>query len=265
MNHAVNEFNKRDIDFGVILGDIIDWDDIDYGKYPKQTLAKGQQTWKHKKTILEAWSKTNFPTYLVLGNHDYYVPNEDEDGLIKPQNVYRAYGFKDKAYYDFLAKGYRFIVLDGDDHYLHYSPKHPKYQETLDFYNKFKGPQKRWWNASISKKQQAWLIKTLDKASKAKEKVVIMCHYPIHKPDGHSLFNDKEILDILDQYPNIILYLNGHNHMGDYKLMGKRHHLNLRGMQNFANSWYQLDFYQDKIKVYQAENTTKPVYELKVN
>ena len=77
--------------------------------------------------------------------------------------------------------------------------------------------------------------------------------------------NDKEILKILDKYPNVCLYLNGHNHKGDYKLMGKRHHLNLRGMQNFADSWYQLDFYQDKIKVFQAEKTSTPVYELSID
>ena len=164
MNHAVSEFNKRDIDWGVILGDIIDWDDINYGKFPKQTIPKEPISWKHKNTILNAWAKAKFPTHIVLGNHDYYVPNEDKDAVLKPQSVYRAYGFKDKAYYDFESKGFRFVVLDGDYHYLHYSPNHPKHKEAYDYYQQFKGPQKRWWNAAISVEQQKWLVKVLDKA-----------------------------------------------------------------------------------------------------
>ena len=265
MHHAVSEFNKRDIDWGVILGDIIDWDDIEYGRFPHKIIAKEPISWKHKNTILNAWAKANFPGYIVLGNHDYYVPNEDKDGVLKPQSVYRAFGFKGKAYYDFESKGFRFVVLEGDLSYLNYSPKHARYKEAYDYYKKFKGPQKKWWNAAISKEQQGWLIDVLDKALSKKEPVVIMCHYPIHKSGQHSLLNDTEILKILDQYPNICIYLNGHAHGGDYKLMGKRHHLNLRGMQGDADAWYKIDFYSDTIKVFQAEKTSKPIYELKID
>ena len=45
----------------------------------------------------------------------------------------------------------------------------------------------------------------------------------------------------------------------------KRHHLNLKGMQEEDDSWYQIDFSPEIIKVYQAENLETPVYELKVS
>jgi hypothetical protein len=36
-------------------------------------------------------------------------------------------------------------------------------------------------------------------------------------------------------------------------------------MQGDADAWYQIDFYSDTIKVFQAEKTSKPIYELKID
>jgi len=201
-----------------------------------------------------------------LGNHDYYVPYKDADGLSKPASVYRAFGFKEKAYYDFSHKGFRFIVLDGDWSPNNFDVDSKEYKEAKAYFDAFRGPAKAWWNAAISEKQMRWLKKTLKDASAKKEPTVIMCHYPIHKPlNNHNLFNSEEVLDLLDKFPNVVLWLNGHKHCGDYAKVGNRHHLNLKGMQEGGSHWYQIDFSPKHITVYQAENTKDPVYKLDIS
>ncbi len=262
--HAVEQWNQRELDWAVMLGDVIDWDDIDYGKFPKQTAATSDQpSWKHTRAVLSQWEQLKHKRYIVLGNHDYYVPYADADGLTKPASVYRAFGLSEKAYYDFAHKGFRFIVLDGDLSPYNYAPDSAEYKAAKKYYDACQGPQKRWWNAGISETQLAWLRDTLDKAQAAKERVVIMCHYPTQKPfDGHSLLNGDEVLSLLDQYPNIALWLNGHHHAGNYTKVGERHHLTLKGMQEGADHWYQIEFSPTEINVYQAEDLETPRYTL---
>jgi len=266
LKHAVDEYNQRDLDWGILLGDIIDWDDIDYSVYPKQTITKEPITWKHTKAVLSVWKQLDCKQYLVLGNHDYYVPYKDADGLSKPASVYRAFGFKDKAYYDFSHKGFRFIVLEGDISINNFDRASPRYKEVKAYYNSLRGPARGIWSAGISDKQMDWLEGILLDAATKKEPTVIMCHYPIHKPLNHrSLFNSKEMLALLDKFPNVVLWLHGHTHSGGYAKVGNRHHLNLKGMQEGADRWYQIDFSPERITVFKAENTANPVYELDIS
>lgn len=266
LEHAVNSWNKRKLDWAVSLGDNIDWDDIDYSKFPQQTLSTGPAEWKHTKQVLAVWNKLKFDKHMVLGNHDYYVPYKDADGLSKPASVLRAFGYQDKAYYHFGHKGYRFVILDGDVSPYNFDVETPEYKVAKAYYDTFKGKQKTPWNAAISNKQLVWLAGVLDQALKDREPVVLMCHYPIHQPiGGHHLFNAEQVVALLDTYPNVVMWLHGHTHKGGYVQMGKRHHLNLKGMQEEDDSWYQIDFSPEIIKVYQAENLETPVYELKVS
>ncbi|MBL7076631.1 MAG: metallophosphoesterase [Kiritimatiellae bacterium] len=267
LSYAVSQYNQRALDWGVIVGDIIDFDDIDYGNPPPGTpSATGTQDWSNADAILGAWDQLNILKYMVLGNHEFYVPNKDVDGLSKPYSVYRKFGFDQKAYYSFRHKDFRFIVLDGDFCYLNFDPDLPEYQQALDYYNALSGPQKTWWNAAISVDQRIWLMNALDESSVLDEPVVIMCHYPIHNPIGHhSLLNSTEMLDIVNGYSNVVMWLNGHNHSGDYALEGRRHHVNLKGMQNEAENWYEIEFSPDRVLVYKAEETNTPVHDLDIS
>ena len=266
IKNAISHWNQRDLDWGVVLGDIIDWDDIDYGKFPRETIEKKPKRWQHTRDILAAWDTLKVPNYKVLGNHDYYVPYKDADGLSKPASVFRAFGFKDKAYYEFAHKGYRFIVLDGDMSHLNYDIESEEYKVAKAHYDSLKGPARGIWSAGISEKQMDWLKGVLADALKKKEPTVIMCHYPMHKPYGnHTLFNAVEMTTLLNSFPNVVMWLNGHNHAGGYADIEGRHHLNLKGMQNEAENWYQIDFGSESITVYQAEDLSKPKYELKLS
>ena len=266
IKNAISHWNKRDLDWGVVLGDIIDWDDIDYSKFPKQTLETTPKEWKNTRAILAAWNTLKVPNYKVLGNHDYYVPYKDADGLSKPASVYRAFGFKDKAYYEFSHKGYRFIVLDGDMSHLNYDIESKEYKEAKAHYDALKGPARGIWSAGISTKQMDWLKGILADSLTKQQPTVIMCHYPMHKPyDGHTLFNAAEMTTLLNTFPNVVMWLNGHNHSGGYAKISGRHHLNLKGMQNEGHHWYQIDFSPETITVYQAEDLKTPKYELKLS
>ena len=269
IKNAISHWNQRDLDWGVVLGDIIDWDDIDYGKFPGKTISKEPKQpkqWKHTRDILAAWNTLKVPQYTVLGNHDYYVPYKDADGLSKPASVFRAFGFKDKAYYEFSHKGYRFIVLDGDMSHLNYDIESKEYKEAKAYYDSLKGPARGIWSAGISIKQMDWLKGVLADALNKKEPTVIMCHYPMHKPYGsHTLFNAVEMTTLLNRFPNVVMWLNGHNHSGGYANIEGRHHLNLKGMQNEAENWYQIDFSPESITVYQAEDLKTPKFELELS
>ena len=80
LTHAVTQYNQRNLDWGVVLGDMIDFDDIDYGNPPPGT-ASGTHDWSNADAILAAWNQLNIPRYHVLGNHEFYVPNADTDGM----------------------------------------------------------------------------------------------------------------------------------------------------------------------------------------
>jgi 3',5'-cyclic AMP phosphodiesterase CpdA len=266
LNHAVDNWNQRSLDWGVILGDLIDWDDIEYEAFPEETRASASIQWKHTRAILNAWERLDIPRYVVLGNHEYYVPDFDVDGTPKPASVLRAFGFEDRAYYNFRYNGFHFIALDGDLSPNNFARSTEEYQLAKAYYESFEGPQKKWWNAAISQKQISWLRNVLDESLSLHEPVVIMCHYPIHLPfDGDSLLNSEELLELLEAYPNVVLWLAGHDHRGSYTKMGARHHLTLKGMQNEADNWYQIDFTADNITVYQAEDVSTPKYQLKTH
>ncbi len=260
LTHAITQWNQRDLDWGVMVGDIIDFDDIAYGNPPPDTVD-GVHDWANTDAMLAAWNLLNIPKYTVLGNHEFYVPAYDTDGMPKPYSVYRKFGFDQQAHYSFRHKGFRFIVLDGDNSHNNYPTGSPEYTIAKNYFDAVGSPQAggNWWNAGIYTPQLIWLMEELDESQALDEPVVIMCHYPIHTPVAHhSMYNSDEIRAILDGYSSVVLWLNGHNHSGDYKKEGDRHHLNLKGMQNEAASWYQLDFSPAQITVFKAENTTTP-------
>lgn len=279
LKHAVSEWNKRNIDWGIILGDYIDWDDADYSKIGKSPALPalpapltGTHDWTHTTAILDAFQQLNAPTYALLGNHEFYVPDKDADGLSKPYSVYRKYGFDQKAYYSFRHKGFRFIALEIDWRYHNhdargapnndYSPPKTDYEVSKAYYEDFSAWKTYWWNGAISIKQRLWLMDLLDESAALGEKVVCMAHDPLAPAPNphHDILNKFEILAILNGYPNVVMWLDGHDHRGGYELQNNRHHLNLSGLQNTANvdSWFQMDFAPDTITLYKAEETNTP-------
>jgi len=66
--------------------------------------------------------------------------------------------------------------------------------------------------------------------------------------NAHNLWNDAEIVDIIEKYSNVKVFINGHNHSGDYIFKNGIHYITLTGMVNTSiNSFGILEIYTDAI------------------
>lgn len=122
----------------------------------------------------------------------------------------------------------------------------------LDFLKKAGGKNAQTWNGGLSDKQLSWLKHQIAEADEQNEKVAIFCHFPIYPEESHhNLWNDQKVLDIIRQYDNVELYMNGHNHAGGDAIRNGTYYLNLKGMvENPKSSTFAIcHVYQDFIIV----------------
>ena len=57
-----------------------------------------------------------------------------------------------------------------------------------------------------------------------------------------------EIINIIENYSNVIAFINGHNHSGNYILKNGIHYISLKGMVNTSVSSYSiLEIYKNKL------------------
>jgi hypothetical protein len=47
-------------------------------------------------------------------------------------------------------------------------------------------------------------------------KVILLAHHPVAPADRHNAWNDGELLALIDRHPNVVAWLNGHNHAGNF-------------------------------------------------
>mgnify|MGYP003975989587 CR=1 FL=1 len=215
LQKCVDHFNTLDLDFVIHLGDLIDKD------------------FKSFDVVLPIYNKLKSPHYHALGNHDFDVA----DSLKK--DVPAKMGMPAK-YYQFQKGQWRFLVLDGNDLSFNAYPEgSPKYQESEKYYldNKIKSPK---WNGALGATQIHWLKKQLDEAQANKQNVILFAHFPVYPKDPHNLWNSKEIIEILESYPCVKAYINGHNHKGNYGLKNGIHYLTLKGMVDTDKNTYAI-------------------------
>jgi manganese-dependent ADP-ribose/CDP-alcohol diphosphatase len=201
----VADFNTMDLDFVTHLGDFIDRD------------------FKNFDVLNPIFDKLTVPKYHVLGNHDFSVA----DHLKK--DVPAKLGMPAK-YYDYEVKGWRYVVLDGNDVSFHAYPEgSEEAQAAADYYEskQIKSPK---WNGAIGAQQLTWLKTVLEKAQANKEAVILFCHFPVYPQNGHNLWNADEVMALLESYPCVKAYINGHNHHGNYCKKGGVHYVTLKGM-----------------------------------
>ena len=149
-------------------------------------------------------------------------------------------GIKD-TYYSFSKSGIRFIFLDGTELSTFAQPiGSPIHEEATAMLAEFKAKKRKnaqGWNSAIGPKQVEWLKKQLTASTRAKEKVIISCHYPILPDNVHNLWNDQEILTLIDQHSDtVIAWFNGHNHAGNYAQRKGVHYVTVHGMVDTPDS-----------------------------
>lgn len=221
---CVTRLNALQPDFTIQLGDIIQ---AGFASYDE---------------ILPVFDALTMPRYHVLGNHDAVVEPANKDKILRRLGLDKL--GDGKGYYDFGRAGWRFIVLNGNDiSLIAHAPGTAPWKEArrlLDELRKKRAANAQDWNGALGDEQKKWLGRTLSRASLARERVIVFCHFPVYPPGTHTLWNDSAVLEILDAHPGIVAYLCGHNHAGGYGARRGIHHLTFKGMVETTQTAYAL-------------------------
>jgi predicted MPP superfamily phosphohydrolase len=224
---ASQTFNQQDVDFTVQTGDLIDRNISSFS------------------TILPYFNTIEGPKYHLLGNHDFPVTTDQVVDILGMPN----------QYYDFKYKNWRFIALDTNDLSLYAnSIGSEKYQQAQEMYNSLKennAINAQTWNGGVSEEQLNWLRGVLKKAAQSHEKVVVFSHMPVYPANQHNVWNSEAVIAELEAAGNVVAYINGHNHAGNYGFKNGIHYLNLKGMVDTAdtNTYSILRVYKDRFEV----------------
>ncbi|MDX2415130.1 MAG: metallophosphoesterase [Bacteroidales bacterium] len=228
LEQAINEFNKHSLDFVVSLGDLID---RDYSSYNK---------------VLPIINSSNAKVKHVIGNHDNEVAEEYKDSVfLRLKTV--------KGYYSFSQKGYRFIVLNSFDLNTKSlnTEKRLEAKYLIKNINDQNGINGHQWNGGVGKKQKLWFIDELVDAADSNQKVVIFSHHPVWPQSSLNILNYLEMLEVINNFNNIICWFAGHKHEGGYGNINKTHFVNMRGMveTKTENAFAIVEFYPNKILI----------------
>ena len=192
---AVEYFNGCDLAFCVHLGDLID------------------RAWKSFDDITQPLASSRHRWHQLLGNHDFDVIDAQKSNVPKRMGMAWRYGSFDHA-------GFRFVVLDTNDvsTYAHAAgtPARTAAEVELARLEAARVVQAKSWNGGVGSEQLAWLERTCSEARAAERTVIIFAHHPVF-PDGvHNVWNAGEVLAVLDRHPQVVAWINGHNHAGAF-------------------------------------------------
>lgn len=226
--NCLADLNASSPDFYLDLGDLID------------------KEWKSYEEILSVYEKAAAPVYRVIGNHDY-----DVEEARKPQ-VKKVLDLP-ATYYHFVKRGWRFIMLDGNEVSTYApGPHKARAKATLLQLEQSGAEHAKPFNGGMSQEQLSWLKKQLTEAKAAGEKVIICNHFPIYPATRHTLWNKEELMDILsDAQEVVVAYLAGHNHAGNYGYLNGVHYVTLKGMVDTPDetAYGLLEIYKDKLLI----------------
>ncbi len=215
LKECVEHFNTMNLEFVIHLGDFIDRDFESFD------------------VVSPIYNRLKMPNYHALGNHDFSVSDALKKDVVKKMGL-------PANYYDFAVKGWRFIVLDGNDISFHAYPKNSdRYRIASDYYEEHEITSPK-WNGAIGSVQLDWLKNALDKAIKNEEKVIFYCHFPIFPENIHNLWNAAEIIQLIESYTNVKAYINGHNHAGNYGIKEGIHYVTIKGMVDTEQNSYAI-------------------------
>jgi len=208
LKEALAEFNKEKVRFVLNLGDTIDANIRSYD------------------AVMPLFNLAEVPVYHVIGNHDFSV-KEGEEGDILP-----ALGLED-TYYAFSRGNWLFVVLNGFELRFPFPEVETLAKESEALYTRLRAEGKenaQRWNGGIGSEQLGFLDRHLSQADKAGKKAIVVCHFPVLPESGGNLWNDFEVVALLEKHPSVKAYFCGHNHEGDYVFQNGIHYLTFRGM-----------------------------------
>jgi len=246
LEEAIDTFNFYGVDFVQNLGDIIDAYRASYD------------------SILPIYKKLN-PTienYHLLGNHDFSV---DSSQLNKLREILSMPDY----YYSYSKKGWRFIVLDATDISFYSSSLHKRdSSEVLPYFQAAEGkPNHHDWNGAVGDDQLNWLKQELKDADLRNQKVILFSHLPVlPRNNAHNLWNDEQIVDLIEDKPQVVAFINGHNHSGNYEYKEGINFITIHGMVDTRISSYAiLEIFDDSLQLigFGNQRTIPLIYERK--
>lgn len=222
---AVEQLNQLDLRYTVHLGDFIDRDFASFA------------------VVGPIFGRLRAPGYHVLGNHDFSVADERKGDVVAELGM-------PAGFYDFAVGSWRFVVLDGNDVSIQATTEGTPERAAAEAQLAMLEGSRR-WNGALGETQLSWLTDVLTAAQGADEDVVLYCHFPILPVSpGHNLWNAAEVVELIEGFPNVRAYINGHNHAGAYELHGGVHYLTLKGMVDTEETSYAvLTVHPDRLEV----------------
>ena len=199
--------------------------------------------------ILKVYEAAQVPVHRILGNHDYTV------NVTHLDEIPRRVGLKPSGYYAVDYNTWRLVVLNGNEISLFATragtPKHAQAERMLTQLKEKGAPNAEEWNAGVSAEQLAWLDTQLSEAQQNNQRVLVAGHYPLYPIGSLNLWNDSEVIAVLERYPTAVAYFNGHHHDGSYGEHNGIHYLNFKGMVDTAdqNAFAVVDVYDDRLTV----------------
>ena len=231
LEKAVEELNKHELAFTITLGDLIDRD------------------FKSFDPVLERYAKLRSPHRIVLGNHDFDVPDQDKPRVLAKVGL-------ESAHQSFSHDRWRLVIVDGTEvstyRFPADDPRTAEAKRVLEEVKKRGGSNAQVWNGAVSGQQLQWLDRELGEAKAADQRVIVAGHFPLLPGnDPHRLWNAEEVVKVIDRHPHVAAYFNGHNHKGNYAHAGKCHYVNFKGMVETAadNPFAIVSCYEDLVMI----------------
>jgi manganese-dependent ADP-ribose/CDP-alcohol diphosphatase len=209
LDEAVTHFNARKLAFCVHLGDLIDRD------------------WKSFDEITRPLGRSRHRWHQLLGNHDFEVFDVHKPAVPKRLGMRSRYAMFDHG-------GFRFVVLDTNDvsTYAHAAgtPERAAAEAELARLQAANLRQAKPWNGAIGPAQLSWLDRTCAEARRDQRQVIILAHHPVFPDGAHNIWNAVQVLAVLDRHPQVVAWINGHNHAGAFGERNGVPFLTMRGM-----------------------------------
>jgi 3',5'-cyclic AMP phosphodiesterase CpdA len=229
LDTATSVINDQEVDFTVVLGDLVDAGMKDILPV-QQRLATLKQ-----------------PVYNILGNHDFV---DVEDG----STLYKQFAMP-SSYYIIEKDQWIFILLNTNE-LSEYATKEgssqrEEWKKMNDQIMVAKRENAQPWNGGIGSKQLQWMEKQIQKANRKSKQVIIFTHHPLFPENGLEALNNREILSIIEKYSNVRAVISGHHHEGNFGVYKNIPMVTLEGMveTEAKNSYGIIELYANKLVI----------------
>lgn len=231
LTEAIDHFNAQELDFCVNVGDAID------------------QQWKSFDEILSVFGKSKHKFHHLLGNHDFELPDDLKSKAPAKLGM-------EARFYSMTRGDFCFVMLDTNDVSVYAHPL--KSQETADALSQLRTYAAKGlihaqpWNGAVGERQMKWFEDTCTKAAAAKQKVIIFAHHPVYPfTTNRNEWNSDAILDLIARNDNVVAWINGHNHAGDFGVRDGVPYVTIHGMVETenTNAYATAQLYSDRLVI----------------